>query len=298
KMDLDRQLIAISKIDFENTILRLAISKESKSDTTKSSNHYNISIDHIKLAGINGSYSNTISGQAFGAFVENLAVMNTEMQMAAQKINIKSVELGETFASVAMNENGNTGKKDTTKKQTASASGPGWSVILSHLKVDNTQVSYDNQAAKPVSMGMDFNHLGLQGINVLADNISYATNKTSLDLVQLGLKERCGFAVRTFRTKVLFDSVETVLSGLDINTGNTHISKFIGLYYTSLSQLSDDMGGVGIKAAVAESIIGYRDILYFVPALSKTAPFSKDPAGEARIAAFIDGKIGDLNLHN
>ncbi len=298
KMDLDKQLIAISKIDFENTTLRLAISKESKSDTTKSSSHYDISVDNIKLAGVNASYTNTVSGQAYGGFVGNLAVLNSEMKMATQKISIKSVELAESFASVALNENGNGSKKDTTKQQPGSESGPGWNILLSHLKVDNTQVSFDNQSAKPVSQGMDFNHLGLREINVLADNISYTTNRTSLDLVQLGLQERCGFAVRTLRTKFLFDSVETVLSGLDINTGNTHISKYIGLYYTSLSQLSDDMGKVGIKADVAESIVGYRDILYFAPSLSKTAPFSKDPDGEARIAAFIDGKIGNLNLHN
>jgi len=298
-MDIDHEYFNISKIDFENTLVKLVISKQSPADTSKSKpDNYNISVDNIKLAGVNALYSNTVSGQAFTAFVGSSSILKSTMEMASQKINIGSVSVDETFASVALNENAQTNPQKQPVPQPTSSNSPGWQIVLARLKIDNTSANYDDQSAKHVKEGMDFNHLGFKGINVQANTISYTTNKTQADISQLGVKERSGFAVRTFRTKVLFDSVETILSNFDINTGNTHISKYIGLHYTSLSQLSADLGKVAIKADVSESIIGYRDILYFVPSLSKTAPFSKDPDGAARIAAQINGRIGNLNLNN
>jgi len=297
-MDLDRERFAINKIDLENTNAKLIISKQSPPDTSKSKpGNYKISIDNIKITGVNGLYKNTVSGQEFTGFVGSSTISNSIFQMALQKINIGSVILDESFASVSLNENLQANKPGQSST-TESCGGPGWQVLLDKLKIDNTSANYDDQSAKPVKQGVDFSHLGFKGINVLANAISYTGNKSQADITQLGLKERSGFAVHTFRTKLLFDSVETVLSDFDINTGNTHISKYIGLHYTSLNQLSNDLGKVAVNADVLESIIGYRDILYFVPSLSQTAPFSKDPNGEARVAGRINGSIGNLNLNN
>ena len=298
-MDLDHQKLAIKQIDFENTIAKLVISKQSAPDTTKPKpNNYNISIENIKIAHVNGSYKNTLSGQEFAGFIASSTISKSSMQMALQKISVGSVEIAESFVSVALNENPQSNNKLNQSSTTASSDSPGWQVMLNLLKIDNSSTNYDDQSVRPIKEGMDFSHLSFKGINVQANAISYTANKTKADIIQLGLKERSGFAVRTFRTKLLFDSVETILSDFDINTGNTHISKYIDLHYLSLSQLSGDLAKVAIRAEIPESIIGFKDIMYFAPSLSQLAPFLKDPDGAARIAGRIDGSIGNLSLDN
>lgn len=305
KMDLDHMAFSVKKLDFKNSIANLTIYKQSQADTnTSKPSNFSINIDDIELANIKGLYKDKVGGQSYSMNLGKSTLKNSSLLLATQKIEIGSVELYKSLASVSLNENknvslsANPGLNTKTSQQQPNIQQTGWTVSLKKFDMSQTGFDFDNRAIKHTASGMDYNHLSLTDINTLASNISYRPTCSAADIKQLGFTEKCGFKVRTLRTKILFDSNQTELTDFDINTGNSHISRYLSMKYKSLDDFTNHIGSGIVKADVSESIIGYRDVLYFVPDLAKTAPFSRDPDGTARLAAKINGPIGNLNLEN
>jgi translocation and assembly module TamB len=305
--DLDKQIVNIKKIDFENTVAQVVMFKETSPDTTKQKPlYYKIGIDEIKLASINGYFKNKVGGQTFTSNLGNLEIKKTSIAMAKQSIDIKSIDLENTIATLSLNENAQTTelvKKDAKKAvvtaDTAQTKGSqGWLINLSALNIKETGFDYDNRAVKPVAKGLDFDHIRLESIAAACNDISYKATRTAAEIKQLAFIEKSGFMMKSLRSKILFDSVETTISDFDINTGNSHITRFAELKYKSLDELTNNISDVFVYADMHESIIGYRDLLFFAPELEKTAPFSRDPDGSARIASIVSGKVGDLNINS
>jgi translocation and assembly module TamB len=305
KFDLEKQKIDIRGINFENTLANVLIYKPSPPDTTASKPiRFIINTDLVKMAGIKVNFKNKVGRQTFTTDLGTLNLKNTHVDMGAQKIDIRDIDLYQTFAGVSINENAapaaqlkKNGQKAIARADTAvKTKAPGWAIALNKITMNATAFNYSNNEAKPVQRGIDYNYLSLRSLNLDCRDITWKASRTSADLRQLGFKDKSGFSLTSMRSKILFDSVETIISDLDINTGSSHITRYAALHYTSLDELSDHTGDVLVNADLNESIIGYRDILYFAPALEKTAPFSKDPDGSARLASIVDGRIGDLNI--
>jgi translocation and assembly module TamB len=127
-------------------------------------------------------------------------------------------------------------------------------------------------------------------------DLTFTENKTTVQLDNLAGKDHSGFAITSARAKVLYDSVEIRLDSLDLVTPHTRLKRSLGMRYKSLASIADDLPNLGLSGDLRETRLGFRDVLYLVPSLADTPPFTTGPNQSILLSGLVSGRLGDLNI--
>nr|WP_235998495.1 translocation/assembly module TamB domain-containing protein [Hymenobacter sp. BT559] len=68
--------------------------------------------------------------------------------------------------------------------------------------------------------------------------------------------------------------------------------------YKSLAGIADDLPNLGLSGDLRETRLGFRDVLYLVPSLADTPPFTTGPNQSILLSGLVSGRLGDLNIRN
>ena len=191
-------------------------------------------------------------------------------------------------ANLALNTNSSTNTESSTSKPLT--------VALKQGKLDNLSVIYNNTNAKPITKGLDYNHLNFSPINVDLRNFKMFDNQYNGTIKSATLKEKSGLNIQSFTTEFLYANNQAYLKDLYLKTPHTILQKEIRLNYSSVNQLSNQLGKVRLYADIKNSRIGFKDILILAPDLKNTTPFNQYPNAILYANAKINGPIDDLNI--
>lgn len=171
-------------------------------------------------------------------------------------------------------------------------------LIVDRLNLDEIQLVYNNTAVAPTQTGMDFNHLDFSSLNLDLTNFKMENNEFEGKVNSAKIQEKSGLSIEEFRTQFVYASQMAYLENLYLKTPKTLLRDNITLNYTSIDQLSEDLGNVELKADIRNSQIGFQDILTLVPSLRNTSPFNKYPNAILAVNAQLQGKVDDLFIQN
>ena len=107
----------------------------------------------------------------------------------------------------------------------------------------------------------------LTGITVNAKDLKYSNNDISGNISEVKAVEKSGFQLKHLQTKFVYDSTHAELAALDLQTNNSHISKYIYVGYPSLEMIKDSLAIMKVKLKLSNSVVALNDILYFQPNL-------------------------------
>ncbi|WP_370627177.1 translocation/assembly module TamB domain-containing protein [Pontibacter sp. HSC-14F20] len=171
-----------------------------------------------------------------------------------------------------------------------------WVVNLGKLNVSGLEAGMDNADAAQQARGMDYNHLRFTNIEMDAEDVRYSLNQMGMQLNQLKLEEQSGFRVNNFQSDITLDSTHARLANLDLQTGNSRISKDLALRYTSWADLTDNLDAVQLDLDIDNSRIGMKDALYFAPDLADNPSFRKIANSTLRLDGRAQGRLDNINI--
>lgn len=171
-----------------------------------------------------------------------------------------------------------------------------WVVNLGKLNVTGLEAGMDNADAPRQKRGMDYNHLRFSNIELDAEDVRYSLNQMGMQLNQLKLEEQSGFRVNNFQSAITLDSTHARLADLDLQTGNSRISKDLALRYTSWDDLTDNLDAVQLDLDIDNSRIGMQDALIFAPNLADNPSFRKIANSTIRLDGRAQGRLDNISI--
>lgn len=190
--------------------------------------------------------------------------------------------------------------KDTKEPETSKAASQqkALALLLGKLVLNDVKVAYNNTAIAPTKQGMDFNHLNFSKLNIEVEDFKMQDNTFAGSVNSAEIQEARGLDIQKFNTDFVYNQKEAYLKDLYLQTPKTVLRDEVVLNYSSIEQLSSNLGAVQISANIEDSKIGFSDILNLVPTLRNTAPFNKYPNAIVNVDANVKGSVNDLLINN
>lgn len=176
-----------------------------------------------------------------------------------------------------------------------------WRVTLGQSDISQVAVNFDNfndPKLRTHYPALDYSHLHFTDLVLNTRDLTFTESKTTVQLDNLAGHDQSGFAITSARARVLYDSVEIRLDSLDLVTPHTRLKRSLGIRYKSLAGIADDLPNLGLSGDLRETRLGFRDVLYLVPSLATTPPFTTGPNQSVLLSGLVSGRLGDLTVRN
>ncbi|AFD06182.1 translocation/assembly module TamB domain-containing protein [Solitalea canadensis] len=253
-------------------------------------------LEKIALSNINLLYKDDVSGLASALKVGDLTADFKEIDLQKQVVSIRDIALNNASAIVSLDKVDSTETKKPDKPETSTATN--WQVGINKLSVKNTALKYDNNPVKPVTQGMDFNHLQVTGLLIDVDDIQYSSNAISAAINNISFNEKSGIRLQRLSANAMYDNQHAALHNFKLVTNYTQIDNSLEVSYPSIEAVSKDIGLLGVNADIRNLKLGIRDVLYFQPQLAANPDFKKIIDQVIVIKGSVKGKVSDLTVRD
>jgi hypothetical protein len=162
--------------------------------------------------------------------------------------------------------------------------------LVNNLSLAENNIQFDNLAAKPVA-GMDFNHLKISNLGLVADSLAYSNAGIKVKVQSGNMREKSGFTLNTLKGDVVYSDKAVKVNNLVITTPNTNIENNTLLTYTSLEDLTKHPERVKMNMVIKNTTIGLKDGSYFSPAIPANYRNEK-----FTVNANVNGYLSNLNI--
>ncbi len=208
-------------------------------------------------------------------------------------LNIESINL--TEANGNLNFSKIIQQKDT-KKITSDSNN--WKINLNNVAFEKVNFEYNDNNPIPISNGIDYNHLQVKNLNLKAEKLNYNSQNISGKINSMKLIEKSGLRVESMKTAFYYGQQSAYLKDLYIKTPQTILRSEIIVDYPSIDYIFKNPRDLNIKANLNNSRIGFKDILNFVPTLSKNNLFKDNPNAILFLNTTVSGKMNNLIIPN
>jgi hypothetical protein len=165
-------------------------------------------------------------------------------------------------------------------------------IKLIDLILKDIHFSYHDWNVAPVASGIDFSHLDVSHLSGKIKSLRNKHGVTSMYIDELKGKEQSGFDLNLLKGYFLMNEHKIKLEGLQLITNSSNIDcKGLQFNYRDISDFSDFVNSVHMKATFNPSRLYVADIGYFVPDLQAVEKNIKIQGG-------ISGVVNDLRIDN
>jgi len=140
------------------------------------------------------------------------------------------------------------------------------SLTVGQVKLAENNIQFDNLGAK-ASKGMDFNHMKISDLVLLAESIVYNNQEIKVNVKEGRFKEKSGFQLNKLQGDVVYSDKAIRVNHLVVKTPNTSIENNTALDYTAMEDLTRHPERVKISMTVNNTTIGLKDAAYFSDAI-------------------------------
>lgn len=240
------------------------------------------------LSAIDFRYQSPPDGMDMQVTLGNTYIDKWQLDLAAQHIAFGKLQLNSTAFGLQMYPPG-------VVKPPPAVPSPNWRVSADVLSLSNGGFAYDDQAAKPITNGMDYSHLAFSNLNLKGQNLYVdGADTVRLAIEAASLREKSGFALQELSTQLLYTPQGIEMANLSLVTPHTRISNYLSVGYDSPGRAAEDPGHIRLIARLRNAAIGHRDMLTVVPLLQEFPMFAQLPGATLRVNGNIAGTVSDL----
>ncbi|GGK87680.1 translocation/assembly module TamB domain-containing protein [Rufibacter glacialis] len=307
ELDLTKEIYRIDDIALRDTWVDMTQTKippEGESEPlTMQFGLKTVSLDRVKL-----KYRNGVAKQYIDVNLGEARMASEKIDLINSRIDLSNLELHNSTLAYSQNADMPTESRvvnpaeavEAIEEAVSKSTGQpvNWVFTLDKLNVTEVDAAFDNYDAPKQARGMDYNHLLASNLNLQLTDLYYSTNRTTAQLNQLAFQEKSGFEVKQFTAGILFDSVQTELSDLVLETGHSRIARRIKVGYPSLETAADDLSKLTLSADLQNTYIGFQDIALLQPALVNQPPLAGNLNQTVRVSGVVNGRMDNLLLSN
>ncbi|RZK79524.1 MAG: translocation/assembly module TamB [Pedobacter sp.] len=164
------------------------------------------------------------------------------------------------------------------------------SLTVNKLSLAQNNIQFDNMAAKAVK-GMDFNHLKISNLGLVAEALGYSSNGIKVNVKEGAFKEKSGFQLTKLQGNVVYSDKAIKVDNFIARTPNTNIENNTQLTYTSLEDLTKHPERVKMSVLLKNTTIGLKDAAYFSDAVPANYRNEK-----IKVEANVNGYMSNLSI--
>ncbi len=264
-------------------------SNKAKADTTtkKSKFTWKMDLKELELRATDFRYLDDRSHTDIKVLVPSCEISMNSVSLENKLIYIKSARIDGTDVRIDLDKHEKTADDD--------------SILHLHFMPDGMQLKFDEFALTHTRFrmndhnndtispkGMDFKHLDVSDINLLANDGSIIADTILTNVKQLTAKERSGFELKELATEMRVSVNEITLDKLNLKTGNSEVKNYLSFRFSAYHDFKDFLNAIRIKANFDGTKLSLRDLNYFIPKLDKVEHNRIAISGE------LDGRINNL----
>ncbi|MCF8463276.1 MAG: translocation/assembly module TamB domain-containing protein [Flavobacteriales bacterium] len=174
--------------------------------------------------------------------------------------------------------------KDTTK-------GPTWGLTSTALELRNASFQLRNHYSESTSIGIDYKDLDVRNINLLISEIKIDVDTIFGNVERINCRENRGFFLKDFKGIVKVSPSELKVDDLVIQTASSDLSLDLHYTYRDWSDYLTFIDSVRMDYTFRESVINFKDISFFAPALTGLSEVLK-------ISGRVYGPVSRMNARN
>lgn len=307
--DLEENSYALDEIILDGLKLKLqqdfveevAVNVEETVDSLNQQKPMQIDLNGIKFTDFDVDYGDDKSKTYAKVLFKELSAEIDKIDLENNDFEINKILLSGARINADLflpTENPEPENQTETQTNPSSNAGNSPKLRLGSLVLEDVKAVYNNSAIAASNEGMDFNHLDFSDLNLELADFKMGNNEFSGSVESAKIQEKSGLYIQEFRTDFVYESEQAYLKNLYLQTPKTVLRDEIVLNYTSIDQLSNDLGNVKISADIYNSKVGFQDILALAPSLKNTTPFNKYPNASLNLNTEIQGTVNDLLIQN
>lgn len=299
--NLNKMVFKVDEIELLNSSVSLYQTPplEKSSDTT-SSQMPDLGVKRILFDNLSVNYTDPAAGNELSAMLGRLETNIDTFNLVNQHFAIDIFTLANSQIKFTQTKPqqfdtivAEVVQKQGIEKQTAT---PEWIFTLKELRLTDNNLMVVNYDSVPKTNGIDFNNLLVSDFNLQADDLYVTPGLIKLSLNELNLKEKSGFSLTEFSSRISYDTTNITLADLNIVTPHTRIADHIEANFSSIAALTDSLEKVVLNISIENSSIGATDVLYFMPDLAKNPQLNLRPSEAIMIDGNITGTLADLSI--
>lgn len=252
---------------------------------------WNINLDELALTKTDFRYLDEKSHTDVKVFVPSLSMDLKSVSINNKKIAVRSAVIDGADVSVDLLKRP-MGPPDDSIMHVQFMVG-GLQVNFEKFALTNTHfrlTDHNNDTILP--KGIDFKHLDITGINLLAENGSVEGDSVVAQVTKLTAKDRSGFELKNLTTTARVSVTDITLKNLDLLTANSHIKDYLSFQFSAFHDFKNFLNAVRINADLKTSKVSFKDLNYFIRKLDKVEHNTLTITGN------IEGRINNLKARN
>ncbi len=208
--------------------------------------------------------------------IKRIRIHPEKLDLANSVIELKDIELrkldGYLILDVVKN---NPLIINTTNSQikTAAISNFPWKITVASLLIDDADFSFDDNNVLKIKYGIDYSHLAMQDFVLHANHFLFHKDSIALNIANAKMTESNGFVLSDLQAEILHTDKQTSLEKLYLKTPSSLIKRSAILRYPSLAAIQKKIELLEMEINIDESYLSVKDMLTFMPALSKNPAF-------------------------
>ncbi|GAB3639342.1 hypothetical protein GCM10027422_49330 [Hymenobacter arcticus] len=314
EVDVDNSVYKVDNAALRHAFIRMEQTKTAPElDDKKPEKPLDLTfgLNKAMLEDVGFVYKNAPAAQFINAKIGLADVTAKNIDLAKERIDLDKLTLKNTTFAYSQDKNvpveqrvinpAEAVRKVDEAADKASATPLKWRVTLGQSNISQVAVNFDNfndPKLKSRYPALDYSHLHFTDLVLNTRDLAFTENLTTVKIDNLAGKDQSGFAITSARANVVYDSVEIKLDSLDLVTPHTRLKRSLGLRFKSLGAIADDLPNLGLSGDLRNTRLGFRDILYLVPSLAGTPPFTTGPNQSVLLSGLVSGRLGDLLVRN
>jgi hypothetical protein len=174
--------------------------------------------------------------------------------------------------------------EDTTKKNT--------NIFINQIDINKGRFALINRTREQGKTIINFNNLGLTGINGIVEDFKIRNDSVSFNIYNLTFRESSGFHVKKMSGEMLLADKTITFNSTKLfcDTSEVNISH-LRIIPDSTGSFEDFINKVKLDLLLDRSLLGFHDLHFFVPALEGMKE-------SVNLSAHVIGTISELKGRN
>lgn len=245
----------------------------SNNESKSSSNGPQIQLQHLQLGNVKFSFVDEWVGTDYYATVGDLVVVGDGIDYDSKIINIKSVNIAATTFGI-LEYTGGRPPRVRKKRDLNEISGTpfninGWQLSVQDLNIQKGAFYLEYPEDQPHPHFFDEQHINITNINTKIASINIVGDTITADVKQLNATERCGLAIREFKSKIKISPNISECNHLYLKTNHSEIKDYYAMHYRHFPDFLDYINKVKMVGNFEKSKVGINDILYFTDEITR-----------------------------
>ncbi len=293
KLQLDglRGIIALKYIA-QTPIAREVKEEVREADTAASP--FMIKASLLALKDCNVWFDDDASGMNTNFQVGDLGITNALFDPSKSTIAAEDIRVHTTRGAFATRK----GKETLTTVVAADSTvKTAWIFNVKNIDFDSLGFRYNKEDIAPANSGLDPNHLVLDNIRLQAKDLAYYTDSIMVNLNELKLQEKSGFAIREGHATLLYTDKIIALRNLLLRTNKSRIASELVAEAPSFKTVADNMKELQIKAVLENTYVDMNEIGQLLPDLKKNPSIKPLLRKFITAEGNISGSMARLNVN-